>query len=128
MDIEAELKWFEIKIRKVFADDLERMSSLPPHAIETILKEHPFNDLTEEELAAIRRGLEFELSVRQESGHTIRSDYKPWLKDRTDIDFYYWNRLRKYYLDSNTPKKIIFHDNLCRLMRINYLSSFHLAS
>lgn len=108
MDIDAELKWFEIKIRKVFSSDLERMSSIPEHAIDTILADHPFDGLTAEELAAIRRGLEFEFSVRQESGFSITSDYKPWLKDRTDIDFYYWDRLRKYYLDANVlPKSVV---------------------
>ena len=108
MDTVAEFRWFEAKIRVVFMDDLNRMSSIPEHAIDQILENHPFGYLTHEALEVIRRSLEFEFSVRQESGHTVKSDYKPWLKQRDDIDFYYWNRLRKYYLgEGELPNAVV---------------------
>ncbi len=106
MSREAEIAYFSRKIRDVFVDDLRQMASIPPDAIDTILKDDPFK-LSEEELAGVRRRLEFAFSVRQDKGHTIKSDYKPWLRER-DIDFYYWDRLRKFYLgDDVLPPNVV---------------------
>lgn len=62
MSREAEIAYFSRKIRDVFVDDLRLMASIPPDAIDTILKDDPFK-LSEEELAGVRRRLEFAFSV-----------------------------------------------------------------
>lgn len=49
----------------------------------------------------IIRILEESFDVQQQRGATVKSEHKPWLKSRSrdgDIDFFYWNRLKKYYL------------------------------
>ncbi|MXO91508.1 Z1 domain-containing protein [Pontixanthobacter aquaemixtae] len=106
MSIKAKAGYFALLVRERYADELKQMASIPPEAIDTVLQEDPFA-LSEENLAAVRRHLEFQFSVRQDAGHSVKSDYKPWLRERT-IDFYYWDRLRKYYLESDAlPPNVI---------------------
>lgn len=99
-DRNAEFNFFKTLVRERFANDLKRMASIPPTAISEVLAADPFG-LPEEDMAAIRRRLEFTFSVRQDEGSTVLSDYKPWLKQRDDIDFYFWKRLRKYYIEDD---------------------------
>lgn len=113
-DLKAEISFFATKIRSVFAEDLREQGSIPPDAIDAILQKDPFG-LSEEVLAAVRRQLEFTFSVRQEAGHAVRSDYEPWLKDRMQqIDFYYWTRLRRYFLEGDVlpPNVVAQLDNV----------------
>lgn len=113
-DLKAEISYFSSKVRTAFADDLRQLASIPPEAIDQILQKDPFG-LSGEDLAAIRRQLEFTFSVRQDAGHAVRSDYEPWLKDRlADIDFYYWTRLRRYYLEDGVlpPNVVAQLDNV----------------
>jgi len=107
-DLKAEIGYFAAKIRKVYAADLSHLASIPPEAIEQILQLDPFG-LSKEQLSAVRRQLEFDFSVRQDAGHTIRSDYEPWLQGRMpDIEFYYWTRLRRYYVEDGVlPPNVV---------------------
>lgn len=107
-DLKAEIGYFAAKIRKDFAADLSSLASIPTEAIKQILRRDPFG-LSEEQLSSVKRQLEFEFSVRQDAGHTIKSDYKPWLIDRMpDIEFYYWTRLRRYYAeDGILPRTVV---------------------
>lgn len=113
-DLKAEISYFASKVRTAFAEDLRQLASIPPAAIDQILQKDPFG-LSEEDLAAIRRQLEFTFSVRQDAGHAVKSDYEPWLKDRSaEIDFYYWTRLRRYYLEDGVlpPNVVAQLDNV----------------
>lgn len=106
MSLGPKIAYFNARIRELYAEDLRLMASIPAAAIDAVLKEDPFK-LSEEDLAAARRQLEFTFSVRQDAGHSVKSDYKPWLRDR-EIDFYYWDRLRKYYLESDAlPPNVV---------------------
>lgn len=108
MDLSAETSYFSTRIRRQFADDLKRLASIPPEAIEEVLATDPFG-LEADQLAVIRRQLEFTFSVRQDAGHSIKSDYKPWLKDRMpDLELYFWTRLRQYYVgDDILPPNVV---------------------
>lgn len=108
MNRTAEADYFKRKIREAYADELRQMASLPKGSIDEILQDDPFN-LSPEELDAIQRQIEHTFSVRQDKGSTIVSDYKPWLQDRrADIDFHYWNRLRKYFIgDDVLPNNVV---------------------
>jgi len=108
IDRTAELAYFSTQIRREFADDLRKVMSIPAGAIDGVLEKDPFN-LSRDELEMIRRKLEFDFSVRQERGSIISSDYTPWLLDRKPhINFYYWDRLRKYYLGEDVlPHNVV---------------------
>jgi hypothetical protein len=107
-DRAAEIAYFSTQIRKEHEVDLRQKMSIPSGAIADILKKDPFR-LPADDLEAIRRQLEFMFSVRQEAGSSIKSDYAPWLGDRKKrIDFYYWTRLRQYYLgDDVLPPNVV---------------------
>lgn len=106
-DRNAEFNYFQTVIRTRFGEDLRRMASIPQDAISEVLQTDPFG-LPEEDIAAIRRKLEFTFSVRQDAGFTVLSDYKPWLKQRENIDFYFWKRLRKYYIEDDVlPPNVV---------------------
>ncbi|MGY6550475.1 MAG: Z1 domain-containing protein [Erythrobacter sp.] len=106
-DRNAEFNFFQTLVRQKFEDDLRQMASIPPNAISEVISTDPFG-LPEEDMAAIRRRLEFTFSVRQDEGFTVRSDYKPWLKKRDDIDFYFWKRLRRYYIEDDVlPPNVV---------------------
>ena len=108
MDLMAEIAYFKSKIRKAYAEDLRQMASIPPEAIGEVLSGNPF-PLSNDELEAVRKQLEFSFSVRQDKGATILSDYKPWLSQRRgEIEFRYWNRLRNYFLgDDVLPENVV---------------------
>lgn len=113
-ELKPEISFFSMKIRGEFAEDLRKLGSIPTDAIDTVLKKDPFG-LSDEALAAVRRQLEFTFSVRQEAGHAVRSDYEPWLKGRMQqIDFYYWTRLRRYFLEDGVlpPNVVAQLDNV----------------
>lgn len=73
--------------------------TLTAERIRKAVIEGPFR-LSEREQDEIIKHLESRLTVTQLHGSSIKgSDYMPWLGRRRDsIEFYYWNRLRKYYL------------------------------
>jgi len=108
MDRTAEIDYFKRKLREAYADELRQMASLPKEAIGSILENDPFK-LSPEEMDLVRRQIEYTFSVRQEKGSTIISDYKPWLQDRrAEIEFHYWNRLRKYFIgDDVLPQNVV---------------------
>jgi hypothetical protein len=69
----------------------------------------PFTHLTREEKDEIIRELESNFTTTQKRGTAVTSDYKPWLsKRRSQIDFYYWDRLRRYYLEGSIlPPQVV---------------------
>jgi hypothetical protein len=68
--------------------------------------------LSEEDSEQIIRHLEHNFNIDQNVGSRLVSvDYKPWLselKNRNEIDFFYWNRLKKFYLERGVlPPKVV---------------------
>ena len=66
--------------------------------------------LSEEDQTKIIRSLEANFNITQRTGATVsRKEHVPWLaRRRPEIGFYYWNRLRKYYINEGVlPGRII---------------------
>lgn len=83
--------------------------ALTKERIHKAVIEGPFR-LSEQEQGEIIKHLESRLTVTQSRGHSIKgSDYKPWLaRRRASIEFYYWNRLKKYYLQRDVlPPSVV---------------------
>ena len=59
----------------------------------------PFTTLTAEAKHELRVILESRFNITQGIGFSVKKDYAPWLQERrSEIDFFYWNRLRDYLL------------------------------
>jgi hypothetical protein len=98
---ESELAYFRSSITRDHGDAIEKGLGLPEGAITEIVRSGPFQHLDEAAISAIIRELETSFTVTQRRGAVISKDHVPWLRERrADIDFYYWNRLRKYYLEN----------------------------
>ena len=98
---DSELAYFRSTITREHGDAISRGLGLPEGAITEIVRQGPFQHLEEPAVNAIIRELETSFTVTQRRGAVITKDFRPWLaRKRPDIDFYYWNRLRKYYLEN----------------------------
>ena len=104
----AEQQFFISKILETFADDLKRHDALPPNAIKETLSKDPFS-LPKNDLEQIRKNLEYQFSVIQDKGATVKTEFHPWLEQvRKDVKFHFWNRLRNYYLhDDILPPNVV---------------------
>lgn len=97
--LDSEIAYFRIRIAQKFADQLNSSAPIPEGAIRNEVVNGPFR-LSDEEFEEIIRELESNFTTSQKRGAAVTSDYKPWLSSRrSSIDFYYWNRLRRYYLE-----------------------------
>jgi hypothetical protein len=97
---DSELAYFRSTITRDHGDAIAKGLGLPESAIADIVRAGPF---AHDELAinAIIRELETSFTVTQKRGAVITEDHRPWLSTkRSQIDFYYWNRLRKYYIET----------------------------
>ena len=82
-----------------FRRKLSRLKEITFEHIRDAIDSGPFTTLTDEQKEEVRTILEASYTITQKSGYSVKSDYVPWLQDRkSDIDFYYWNRLRDYLL------------------------------
>ena len=92
-----------------FRRRLSRLEEVTFKAIREAIEDGPFSALSEEQKTEIRIILESSFSITQGTGHSVRSDYTPWLQERkSGIDFYYWNRLRDYLLGEDIlPPNVI---------------------
>ena len=80
-----------------FRRKLSRLPEVTSDDIREAIDDGPFGTLTAQERIRVRSILESSFNITQSSGHSIRSDYAPWLQERRSaIDFYYWQRLRDY--------------------------------
>ena len=82
-----------------FRRRLSRIEEVTFDEIREAIESGPFRTLTDEQKTDVRVILESSFSITQGIGHSVWSDYTPWLQERkSGIDFYYWNRLRDYLL------------------------------
>ena len=85
-----------------FRQRLSRLETISLADIQEAISNSPFSILTEEQKHEIRAVLESSFIITQGIGHAVKSDYQPWLDGRrSEIDFYYWNRLRDYLIGEN---------------------------
>jgi hypothetical protein len=106
--LDSELAYFRIRVSQAFAAELKASIPIPGGAIRQEVQQGPFK-LTHEESEEIIRELESNFTTTQKRGAAVTSDYKPWLSSRRNsIDFYYWNRLRRYYLEGSIlPPQVV---------------------
>lgn len=103
MHFPSELAYFRSRINEQYGDVIASGDGLPEEAIRHLVEKGPFVHLDEAARTAIIRELESSFTVRQRRGAFIQKDHVPWLnKRRADIDFYYWSRLKRFYLESGT--------------------------
>jgi hypothetical protein len=107
--LDSELAFFRSRIGQKHGDALQRGEGLPEGAIAEMVRAGPFGGLDEPSLNFIIRELETSFTVTQRRGAVISKGHRPWLAARKpSTDFYYWNRLRKYYLETGIlPSKVL---------------------
>lgn len=107
--LESELAYFRSTIGREFGESLHRGEGLPEGAISTIVRSGPFQHLDEAAVNSIIRELETSFTVTQRRGAVITKGHRPWLGSRRpEINFFYWNRLRRYYLETGIlPSKVL---------------------
>jgi hypothetical protein len=99
-NLSSELAYFTLRLGQDYANDVANGRALPEGVVVTEVEGSPFR-LDEEETAWLIRALESSFTQSQARGSHVISEFRPWLRGRKkDIDFYYWNRLRRYYLES----------------------------
>ncbi|WP_315749599.1 MULTISPECIES: Z1 domain-containing protein [unclassified Bradyrhizobium] len=113
-NLSSELAYFTLKLGQAWAQEVAQGRALPDGIIAAEVAASPFQ-LDPEEIAWLVRELEGSFTTSQARGSSVFSDFKPWLRDkRAEIDFYYWNRLRRYYLEGGViqPQVVATLDNV----------------
>ena len=107
-NLDSELAYFRIQIGRTFAKEVNESLPIPGGSIRVVVEKGPFT-LAAEEREEIIRELESFFTHTQRKGSAVTSDYKPWLASRrSTIDFYYWNRLQRFYLEGGTlPPQVV---------------------
>jgi hypothetical protein len=107
--LDGELAFFRTRIREVHGDALARNEGVPEGAIATLVRDGPFTQLDEAGLNFIIRELESSFTVTQRRGAVISKNHRPWLAGKKpSMDFYYWTRLRKFYLETGVlPSNVL---------------------
>ena len=84
-----------------FIQQLNRYHSLRNKDIRNEVMNSPFT-LSEDEAEEYIKKLEANFDITQSKGSTIIHDHEPWLPQRKlEVDFFYWNRLKNYFLSAN---------------------------
>ena len=82
-----------------FRRKLSRLDEVTFDEIQEAIDSGPFKILSDEQKAEVKATLESSFNITQGTGYSVKSDYAPWLQEhKSEIDFYYWNRLRDYLL------------------------------
>jgi hypothetical protein len=109
-NLDSELAYFIRKLGQTFASEVSQGAALPHGAIASSVLGGPFQ-LDEEESGWLIRELEQSFTTTQTRGASVTSDHRPWLRERREsgeIDFYYWSRLQRYYLEGAVlPPQVI---------------------
>lgn len=92
-DYESRIAFFRIELGKA--------AELTRDVIRELVENGPF-PLDAEDQQAIIRQLESSFDITQKIGAAVKAEYEPWLAERRrEIDFYYWERLKRYYVERN---------------------------
>jgi hypothetical protein len=113
-NLSSELAYFTLKLGQTYAEDVAQGRALPDGVIAGEVQGSPFR-LDAEETAWLIRELEGSFTTSQTRGSSVFSDFRPWLREKRDeIDFYYWSRLRRYYLEGGViqPQVVATLDNV----------------
>lgn len=107
-NLDAERAYLRLKIAGRFQQEVASGTALPKEAIAEEVDSSPFQ-LTPEERDILVRELEESFTTTQKRGAAVLADYKPWLSGRrSEIDWYYWDRLRRYYMEGNRlPPQVV---------------------
>ena len=108
--LEAELAYFRQLLFMKYPDS----GTFRAETVDAEVRAAPF-PLTREQQDTIIRHLESMFTTTQTHGSSVRSDYRPWLgRRRTSIDFFYWDRLKRYYMQGGQlpPKVVSVLDNV----------------
>ncbi|MGR9461158.1 Z1 domain-containing protein (plasmid) [Rhizobium leguminosarum] len=109
-NLDSELAYYIRKLGQKYSTEVSQGTSLPDGAIAAFVTAGPF-DLSDEEKEWLIRELEQSFTTSQKRGASVTNDFRPWLRERRergDIDSYYWNRLRRYYLEGNViPPQVV---------------------
>ena len=101
MPYESELAFFRSRVNELHGTALAQGVGLPEDAIRQLVEGGPFSHLDEAARTTIVRDLEGAFITRQKRGSIIVSNARPWLVTRRPyIDFYYWSRLRRFYMET----------------------------
>jgi hypothetical protein len=107
--LESELAYFRIRLGQQFVADVASGRPIPADAIRQEVQTGPFGNMSIADREFAIRELEQNFTTSQKRGSTVKSDYRPWLHARREaMDFYYWNRLKQYYLQGNVlPPQVV---------------------
>lgn len=101
-NLNGELAYFTLKLGQAYAEEINQGRPLPVGAILSEIEGSPFT-LDDKERDWLLRSLEASFTTTQTRGYSVFSDFKPWLKENSgSIDFYYWNRLKRFYLEGGS--------------------------
>ncbi|HDL7534777.1 TPA: Z1 domain-containing protein [Yersinia enterocolitica] len=107
MDFDAALSFLRIEIDKF----IKGRFPVPKGFIENHVKEKSgISKFIEKDLAdRLIRHLETFYGTRQGDGHVLKTDFEEWyLKRKGEINFYFWRRLQKYWLDRSIfPTQVV---------------------
>lgn len=98
MDFDASLSFLRVEIDR----QIQGRFPVPPGFLEAHVKQVSFlAKMLDEDLASrLIRHLETIYGTQQGEGHALKTDFQEWYPERKgEIDFYYWRRLQKYWLD-----------------------------
>jgi hypothetical protein len=113
-NLSSELAYFTLRLGQTYAEDVAEGRALPDGAIADEVARSPFQ-FDAEETDWLVRQLQGSFITSQTRGSSVKSDFRPWLRDhRGDITFYYWDRLRRYYLENGViqPQVVATLDNV----------------
>ena len=107
-NLDAERAYLRLIIAQQFQPEVSSGQPIPQEAVRIAVEKSPFS-LAEEERDSLIRELEESFTTTQRRGAAVLADYKPWLNDRrVGIDWYYWDRLRRYYIEGNRlPPQVV---------------------
>ena len=93
-----------------FRIELSNASRVTRELIRATVENAPWR-FSDEDKEKIIRYFEHTFDITQTIGAALKSvDFKPWLEERKQqgIDFFYWNRLKRYFLEKGVlPPNVV---------------------
>ncbi len=90
-------------LRKRLERKLDGQTIVPQGFLEETVRANTDRfELTENDVQRLLKHLETIYSTTQKDGHTLKTAFKDWYgKEKRDIDFHYWDRLKAYWTQSS---------------------------